>query len=97
MENLKKDPLIVWKKKSWIIKARKSLKHLWKNNFKMLGRKQSIKAENILADYRNEEMMNESADVEWVNKVSSKNTIILQKFHWICFSFGSGVWWGSAL
>lgn len=47
----------------------------------MLGRKQSIKAENILADYGNEEMMNESADVEWVNKVSSKNTIILQKFH----------------
>ena len=37
----------------------------------MLGRKQSIKAENILADYGNEEMMNESADVEWVNKVRS--------------------------
>lgn len=36
---------------------------------KMLGRKQSIKQENILADYGNEEMMNENADVEWVNKV----------------------------
>lgn len=35
----------------------------------MLGRKQSIKVENILADYGNEEMLNESADVEWVNKV----------------------------
>lgn len=36
----------------------------------MLGRKQSIKVENILADYGNEEIMNESADIEWVNKVS---------------------------
>lgn len=35
----------------------------------MLGRKQSIKVET-LADYGNEEMLNESADVEWVNKVS---------------------------
>lgn len=35
----------------------------------MLGRKQSIKAADILADYGNEEMLNESADVEWVNKV----------------------------
>lgn len=35
----------------------------------MLGRKQSIKQENILADYGNEEMLNENADVEWVNKV----------------------------
>lgn len=36
----------------------------------MLGRKQSIKAENILADYGNEEMLNESADIDWINKVS---------------------------
>lgn len=36
----------------------------------MLGRKQSIKVENILADYGNEEMLNESADVDWINKVS---------------------------
>lgn len=35
----------------------------------MLGRKQSIKVENILADYGNEEMLNENADVEWTNKV----------------------------
>lgn len=34
----------------------------------MLGRKQSIK-ENVLTDY-GEDMLNESADVEWVNKVS---------------------------
>jgi hypothetical protein len=41
----------------------------------MLGRKQSIKVENM-ADYGNEEMLHESADVEWVNKVS-----FLQFFH----------------
>lgn len=35
----------------------------------MLGRKQSIKVENM-ADYGTEEMIHESADVEWVNKVS---------------------------
>lgn len=35
----------------------------------MLGRKQSIKQESCLADYGNEELLNESADVEWVNKV----------------------------
>lgn len=34
----------------------------------MLGRKQSIKVET-LADYGNEDVLNESADVEWVNKV----------------------------
>lgn len=34
----------------------------------MLGRKQSIKLENM-ADYGNEEMLNESADVDWINKV----------------------------
>lgn len=36
----------------------------------MLGRKQSIKQENVCTDYGNEEMLNENADVEWVNKVS---------------------------
>lgn len=37
---------------------------------KMLGRKQSIKQDTILADYGgNEELLNESTDVEWVNKV----------------------------
>lgn len=36
---------------------------------KMLGRKQSIKGEPILADYGPEESLNESADIEWVNKV----------------------------
>ena len=36
----------------------------------MLGRKQSIKGEPILADYGPEESLNESADIEWVNKVN---------------------------
>lgn len=36
----------------------------------MLGRKQSIKQDTILADYGgNEELLNENTDVEWVNKV----------------------------
>jgi hypothetical protein len=34
----------------------------------MLGRKQSIKVENM-ADYGNEELLNESADIDWINKV----------------------------
>lgn len=36
----------------------------------MLGRKQSLKGEPVLADYGPEESLNESADIEWVNKVS---------------------------
>lgn len=36
----------------------------------MLGRKQSLKGEPILADYGPEEAFNESTDIEWVNKVS---------------------------
>lgn len=35
----------------------------------MLGRKQSLKGDQILADYGPEESLNESADIEWVNKV----------------------------
>lgn len=35
----------------------------------MLGRKQSLKGEMILADYGPEESLNENADIEWVNKV----------------------------
>lgn len=38
----------------------------------MLGRKQSLKGEPILADYGPEESLNESADIEWVNKVRYK-------------------------
>ncbi|CAG9857935.1 unnamed protein product [Phyllotreta striolata] len=34
----------------------------------MLGRKQSLKGEPILADYGPDEAFNESADIEWVNK-----------------------------
>lgn len=36
----------------------------------MLGRKQSLKGDLILADYGPEESLNENADIEWVNKVS---------------------------
>lgn len=36
----------------------------------MLGRKQSLKGDQVLADYGPEEVLNESADIEWVNKVS---------------------------
>lgn len=39
---------------------------------KMLGRKQSLKGEPVLADYGPEESLNESADIEWVNKVCVK-------------------------
>lgn len=35
----------------------------------MLGRKQSLKGEPVLADYGPEECLNESADIEWVNKL----------------------------
>jgi hypothetical protein len=35
----------------------------------MLGRKQSLKGEPVLADYGPDEAFNESADTEWVNKV----------------------------
>lgn len=35
----------------------------------MLGRKQSLKGEPALADYGPDEAFNESADIEWVNKV----------------------------
>ncbi|KAL1109977.1 hypothetical protein AAG570_014086 [Ranatra chinensis] len=34
----------------------------------MLGRKQSLKGDQIMADYGPEESLNESADIEWVNK-----------------------------
>lgn len=35
----------------------------------MLGRKQSLKTDQILADYGPDEAFNENADIEWVNKV----------------------------
>lgn len=35
----------------------------------MLGRKQSLKGEPVLADYGPDENLNESADVEWVNLI----------------------------
>lgn len=42
----------------------------------MLGRKQSLKGEPVLADYGPDENFNESADIEWVNKV---NTLIINR------------------
>lgn len=41
----------------------------------MLGRKQSLKGEPVLADYGPEESLNESTDIEWVNKVKTNNWI----------------------
>lgn len=41
----------------------------------MLGRKQSLKGEQVLADYGPEESLNESADIEWVNKVGVLNYV----------------------
>ena len=41
----------------------------------MLGRKQSLKGEPVLADYGPDEVFNESADIEWVNKVSNVSNI----------------------
>ncbi|XP_014211525.1 sodium leak channel non-selective protein [Copidosoma floridanum] len=35
----------------------------------MLGRKQSLKGDPVLADYGPEECLNESTDIEWVNKL----------------------------
>lgn len=41
----------------------------------MLGRKQSLKGELVLADYGPEESLNESADIEWVNKVQHTHVV----------------------
>lgn len=46
----------------------------------MLGRKQSLKGEPVLADYGPEESLNESADIEWVNKVCTLNQPNFIKF-----------------
>lgn len=43
----------------------------------MLGRKQSLKGEPVLADYGPEESLNESADIEWVNKVHQETRIFI--------------------
>lgn len=42
----------------------------------MLGRKQSLKGEPVLADYGPEESLNESADIEWVNKVCNAKVCV---------------------
>ena len=35
----------------------------------MLGRRQSVRGEPILIDYALEDALNESSDIEWINKV----------------------------
>lgn len=64
----------------------------------MLGRKQSLKGEPVLADYGPEESLNESADIEWVNKVNFPFRINyprqMQMYanlaeHELCFSLSS--------
>lgn len=42
----------------------------------MLGRKQSLKGEPILADYGPDEVFNESTDTEWVNKVFNTTNLL---------------------
>ena len=43
----------------------------------MLGRKQSLKGEPVLADY-GEELNNENTEIEWINKVNLLEKIVLQ-------------------
>jgi len=52
----------------------------------MLGRKQSIKLENM-ADYGNEELLNESTDIEWVNKVSVAKALSISIINFPHFNF----------
>jgi hypothetical protein len=47
----------------------------------MLGRKQSLRPEPLLADYGPDEALNESTDIEWVNKVKPYFTIQLYYQH----------------
>jgi hypothetical protein len=47
----------------------------------MLGRKQSLKGEPVLADYGPDEAFNESADTEWVNKVFLR-VFMIDFFSW---------------
>lgn len=46
----------------------------------MLGRKQSLRGETILADYGPDEAFNESTDIEWVNKVSYVYLLVFYSF-----------------
>lgn len=36
----------------------------------MLGRRQSIRGDPSMGDYGPDELLNESSEIEWVNKVS---------------------------
>lgn len=60
----------------------------------MLGRKQSLKGEQVLADYGPEESLNESADIEWVNKVGRNDTFYKWFFKrmYLDYSCGWGDW-----
>ncbi|KPJ15141.1 Sodium leak channel non-selective protein [Papilio machaon] len=62
----------------------------------MLGRKQSLKGEPILADYGPEESLNESADIEWVNKVDINFILIVGQIDasWVGLpQDGPMIWW----
>ena len=41
----------------------------------MLGRKQSLRGDAILADYGPDESYNESAEIEWINKVFMNSVV----------------------
>lgn len=57
----------------------------------MLGRKQSLKGEPVLADYGPEESLNESADIEWVNKVRGSHCIAVFMFECMKESTGNNL------
>lgn len=38
----------------------------------MLGRKQSIRVDMMASDYVQDESLNETAEIDWVNKVTKK-------------------------
>lgn len=47
----------------------------WLTPITMLGRKQSLRGDHILGDYGLEETLNESAEIEWANKVSDQEML----------------------
>lgn len=57
----------------WLSYHIRSYRSFFESVTKMLGRKQSLRGETILADYGPDEAFNESTDIEWVNKVSYVN------------------------
>lgn len=72
------------KKDSYVL-GKISPKILPKKIKMMLGRKQSLKGEPVLADYGPDEAFNESADIEWVNKVKLIPLIVPLYYLFILF------------